>query len=344
MTTTTIEWTDRSWNPVRGCERVSPGCESCYAEVMAARFSDEGMWGHGFAVRTPAGGRWTRKVAPVPEKLAEPLRWKKPSKVFVNSTSDLFHDDVPFEFIAAVFGVMAACPQHTFQILTKRPGRMAEFFAWASTRASPAGDLVQGLWHVGADFKMPGTRYGVLPDDLGVPVPDGIPWPLPNVWLGVSVEDQKRADERIPHLLKVPAVVRFLSVEPQIGPVDLSKAGALGCDCPPFERDDGEIEDRCSGRCVFMRSAIDKMRRVDWVIVGGESGPGARPFDLAWARSIVAQCKAAGVAVFFKQAGAEPEVRVNGLSQPVHMHAKKGNDLAEIPEDLRIREFPNGRP
>lgn len=322
MNLTSIQWTDVTWNPVRGCSRVSPGCEHCYAETMAARFSDHGMWGHGFAERTEHGGRWTRLVEPVPTKLEEPLRLRKPHRIFVNSTSDLFHESVPNEYIASVFGVMAACPQHVFQILTKRAERMALWFAWVGRGAEPFSLHSRG-WRICAvnrsaairsGVQWPSSRQGVLVES----------WPLPNVWIGVSVEDQRRADERIPHLLGVPAAVRFLSIEPLLEAVDLG---------------------------AFLGAGIS------WVIVGGESGHGARPFDVAWARSIIAQCREAKVACFVKQLGAQPVT-----STPEHprdaplvvdhdgdygrfdLRDRKGGDPSEWPKDLRVREMPGGEP
>ena len=281
-----IEWTDATWNPVRGCTKVSPGCAHCYAETFAERF--RGVPGHpyeqGFDLRL------------VPEKLAEPLGWKKPLRVFVNSMSDLFHEDVPRRFILEVFAVMACADRHTFQVLTKRPERMAEITS-------------------------------------GMIEPDGKPpLPLENVWLGTSVENQKFADERIPHLLRCPAAVRFLSCEPLLGPLDLTSIREL----------------RAEG---FMRPLDGRFNKLDWVIVGGESGHGARPCDIAWIRSIITQCRAAGVPCFVKQLGSNPAMTLGGQNTHNGMRTwakgavwkirdRKGGDPAEWPEDLRVREFP----
>jgi len=218
---TAIEWTDETWNPVTGCTKVSPGCDHCYAERITNRFGGPGAFD---------------TVVLHPERLGKPLRWRKSRMVFVNSMSDLFHDDVPDEFIGRVWQVMGAASMHTFQVLTKRPGRMASL-------------LNERIL----------THIPVLPN-----------WPLPNVWLGTSVEDQKWADIRIPKLLDAPAAVRFLSCEPLLGPVDLR---------------------------IYPGSWVD------WVIVGGESGPGARPMHPDWARSLRDQCVAAEVPFFFKQWG-----------------------------------------
>ncbi|SLG33563.1 bacteriophage protein gp37 [Mycobacteroides abscessus subsp. abscessus] len=229
--TTKIEWTDSTWSPVTGCDKVSPGCDNCYPN------------GFGVTLR--------------PERLGEPLRWRKPRRVFVNSMSDLFHKDVPDEFIAKVFGVMARAPQHTFQILTKRPGRMRSLL----------GDRVDGAQPL---------LEAATEEETATAIYDA-PWPLPNVWLGVSAEDQKWAEVRIPVLLDTPAAVRFVSAEPLLGPIDLTRRGLLA-------------PDECE-------------RRLDWVIVGGESGRGARPMHPEWARSLRDQCTAAGVPFFFKQWG-----------------------------------------
>ena len=207
--TTGIEWTDATWNPTRGCRRVSPGCEHCYAETMAVRFDKPGLWGDGLT----SNGRWNGRVVTVPAKLGDPLRWRKPRRIFVNSTSDLFHEDVPNEYIAAVFGVMAACPQHTFQILTKRAERMDVWWEWYDAQpCTGAGRAIECAGkHVRWSKLLPGF------------VPESRPWPLPNVWLGVSAEDQQRADERIPHLLNCPAAVHWVSYEPALSAVDFTR-------------------------------------------------------------------------------------------------------------------------
>jgi protein gp37 len=314
---------------VRGCSRVSPGCEHCYAERIAARFSgvkpgadrgfgqheaDEPDKFHGFAERTKAGPHWTGRVELIPEKLTEPLRWRKPRRVFVNSMSDLFHESLPDEAIDQVFAVMALCPQHTLQVLTKRAKRMREYATNPDTRRR-VGILI-------LDIAQKHSRYGTLPlcrrDDSPTqrytidgatgdrPVPDSEPdgplvfekpsfwavWPLPNVHLGVSVESQKYADERIPELLATPAAVRWVSAEPLLEAVDLFEY-VKSCDCcsrPPWDD------------CGYRHHG--DLARLDWVVVGGESGPGARPMHPDWVRSIRDQCQAADVAFFFKQWGA----------------------------------------
>jgi protein gp37 len=296
---TKIQWTDRTWNPTRGCRRVSPGCEACYAERHAFRHSGPGRPYEGIVTLGKHGPRWTGDTRFVGGKLDEPMRWPKPSKVFVDSMSDLFYEGFTDTEIAAVFGVMAACPQHTFQVLTKRPQRAREWFAqadWVSCAAAATYSASK------RSFRTTG------------------PWPLPNVWLGVSVEDQQRADERIPVLLELPAAVRFVSAEPLLGPV------ALGLNLGiPLK--DGT---RWGGSKPL----------IDWVIVGGESGPGARPMDLAWARQLVRHCAHAGVPCFVKQLGAAPVAGAPAERGLLQLADRKGGDMAEWPTDLRVRQFP----
>lgn len=327
MTKSKIEWTDRTWNPTVGCARVSPGCENCYAENQAARVvlmsAAQGRESVYLPVVDVERRRWNRACVTVPGRLEDPLRWKKPAMVFVNSMSDLFHPSVPFEFIAAVFGVAAACPQHTFQILTKRPQRMREFFAWLGGRRAALRECF-----LRASTYIPDDGAWKRWVDQGRQAYDcGFPWPLPNVWLGVSVEDQQRADERIPVLLECPAAVRFLSCEPLLGEVDINATNDVLC--------------RCYG-CMSMLTQYPEspsLRRIDWVIVGGESGPGARECDLAWVRSIVEQCAAADVPVFVKQLGAKPTVAGRRV---ISIRDRKGADPSEWPTDLRVQQFPGG--
>ena len=260
------------------------------------------MTGEPFAVRTPAGPRWTGRVELIPSKLDEPLRWRKPQRVFVNSMSDLFHESLSFKDISRVYGVMARAHWHTFQVLTKRPERRAEFFR--------EGDRLDQCL---------GAAFGIGPSWRHAPSPPGdFAWPLPNVWEGTSIENQATADERIPLLLQTPAAKRFVSYEPALGPIDFDP-WVTPCGC----------------------TTVVEHRRLDWVIVGGESGPGARPFDLAWARSTIRQCREAGVACFMKQWGAHPfdsEDRAN--AHVASRKDRKGGNPSEWPEDLMVREFP----
>ena len=301
MSTSSIEWTDKTWNPTVGCSKVSAGCKNCYAETMHARLT---------GMRVPKYAEPFTVVKPWPAHLAEPLRWKKPARIFVNSMSDLFHGDVDDEYIAAVFGVMAACPQHTFQVLTKRAERLPRWFGWAVARGNQ-----QSLMH-----ECVKTYMGY--DNRQRPAVNERRWPLPNVWIGVSVENQEQADARIPHLLNVPAAVRFLSCEPLLGPVTLHP-GILGCV--------GHLAETFGNPLIH------------WVIVGGESGHGARIFDCAHARKIVEQCQVAGVAVFVKQLGACAIDQDNDGIAPLVLRNRKGGDPAEWPTDLRVREYPEAR-
>jgi protein gp37 len=283
--TTTIEWTEQTWNPTTGCDRISPGCDNCYALTMAKRL--KGME----QARGAANPKYQNDGDPRtsgpgfgitghPDTLTEPLRWKKPRRVFVNSMSDLFHARVTTDLITQVWRTMQATPQHTYQVLTKRASRLAPVLT---------------------------KVYAEL----------GITEPLPNVWLGVSVESQKYADLRIPALLAAPAAVRFLSCEPLLGPVTLANHW-IGAD--PYRRDEPSI---------------------GWVIVGGESGPGARPMDPDWASDLVGQCQEAGAAVFVKQLGSvwARDHHVGGKSVAAHGDTKGGNP-EHWPAQFRIREYP----
>lgn len=256
-----ISWTDASWNPVTGCSRVSEGCRHCYAEALSLRMK----W-----TKLP----WTKanakeNVVIHQDRLTQPLRWRRPRRVFVNSMSDLFAEEVPEHFIDKVFGIMGASGHHVFQVLTKRPERMAAYLA--EDRRLRWAEAINGL-HTGGDQAFDAIAYGK--------------GPLPNVWLGTSVEDQRAADVRIPHLLKTPAAVRLLSCEPLLGPVDLEAALCV------YDK---------HGEPSGPRASRDGSPVISWVIVGGESGPHHRPMDPAWARSLRDQCQEAGVAFFYKQ-------------------------------------------
>lgn len=285
---TQIQWTDETWNPVTGCAKVSPGCAHCYAEGVANRFWETQYPKIEFCAEQPSRPRRFTDVWTHPDRLRQPFSWKKPRRVFVNSMSDLFHDDVPPDFIADVMAVCAATPQHTYQILTKRPARMLELF-----RDPPAGAQ----------------------------------WPLQNVWLGVSVENQRFANERIPLLMQTPAAVRFISAEPLLGEVDLS-------DFLPVQTIGG----------------VEMETWLDWVIVGGESGRKVRPCCLSWIRNIVHDCQSADVPVFVKQLGARPYETTEDdgsdgecrwpIGFELQLRDRKGGDPSEWPYDLRVREFP----
>lgn len=299
---TKIEWTDATWNPITGCSVTSPGCKHCYAMLLAGTR----LRGHpsraGLTVDTKAGPVWTGEVRFNEAWLDQPLRWKRPRMIFVCAHGDLFHEDVPDAWIDRVFAVMALCPQHIFQVLTKRADRMREYLA---DRRSAARIL-------GHSFLIEG---GVKPSL-------NTPWPLPNVWLGVSVEDQARADQRIPDLLATPAAMRWLSCEPLLGPVDLTSVKAPRYRDEP--EDDLEIDWRFDALTVGDHYWFDgedgqpgdcgdgpyRDHRIDWVVAGGESGLAARPTHTAWVRALRDQCASATllgdpapIPFFFKQWG-----------------------------------------
>lgn len=257
-TATTIEWTETTWNPIRGCSRISPGCMNCYAERMAHRFSAPGMPWEGLTRPTTSGPRWTGKVVLVPQALGEPLRWREPRIVFVNSMSDLFHEDVPLTFIQSVFATMRQTPRHTFQVLTKRADRLAE-------------------------------------------LSEQLDW-APNVWMGVSVESSAHVD-RIDRLRQTGAAVKFLSLEPLLTALpDLN------------------------------------LRGIDWAIVGGESGPGARPMNPEWVRDLRAQCQTQRVRFFFKQWGGVQKKRAGRL-----LDGREYNEMPEVGGDGERRRVQAGR-
>lgn len=285
---TRVEWADEVWNPTTGCAKVSAGCKNCYAEKMTKRLAAmKQKKYHGILTER---GRFNGKVRHHEDTLRIPFTWRKPRKVFVNSMSDLFHEDVPFEFIDKVFNVMARTPQHTYQILTKRPERMAEYLASEHLRVGnkPETDLRFLRWH------MYGTnmRY------------DDFCWPISNIWLGTSVENQDAADERIPHLLRCPAAVRFLSCEPLLGAVELKgKVFHGGGLSTRWDYLNGLIERDWDANGPVYDLGEERGGKIHWVIAGGESGPEARPMHPDWARQLRDQCAEAGVAFFFKQWG-----------------------------------------
>ncbi|WP_053764438.1 DUF5131 family protein [Leptospirillum ferriphilum] len=293
-----IAWTDATWNPVTGCSHVSEGCRNCYAEREWPRLT---------RLLQAYSGRSFENVACHPERLDQPIRWKHPRKIFVNSMSDLFHPDVPEDFIRAVFAIMAVATWHTFQILTKRPERMMEVL----------------------------TRW----DYEGLVLRSGYGTQLPNIWLGVSVEDQKSAEERIPVLLETPAAVRWVSVEPMIGPVTFRWA--------KWQSGFKMIEGR------LVRNHLDGLRRLDWIVVGGESGQSARPMEAEWVRKIVHECREAKVPLFVKQLGARFSDEKNGIAGASlnipqeaidllgrRLKHRSGSDMEEWPEELKVREYP----
>lgn len=341
-----IEWTDATWNPIGGCSIASPGCTNCYAQGLAGtRLKDHPLY-RGTTSPSKAGPVFNGTLTAAPDDhpvWTWPLRWrgaKTPrrgpdarSMIFVGDMSDLFHADRPDAVIDRIFAVMALSPQHTFQVLTKRAERMRNYLT-ANTGAWDTGHACGRVAEIVERMRTDNRPVGPLPHRE----PGERWWPLPNVWLGVSAERQKEADERIPHLLATPAAVRFVSAEPLLGATDLRRwMNDWGCDACGYGGD--RTDDHCpncgwtgdggpgeSPQCPKCGVPLEDYyacpecgasndsgfgvtltgnRRglIDWVIAGGESGPNARPMHPDWARSIRDQCQAAGVAFFFKQWG-----------------------------------------
>ncbi|TPM41575.1 phage Gp37/Gp68 family protein [Mesorhizobium sp. B2-3-4] len=327
-----IEWTDATWNPIVGCSIVSPGCTNCYAMKMAGRIEAMARGGErseqgsknpgakhyaGTTKKVNGNTVWTGKLALAPEKtLLQPLAWRAPRRIFVNSMGDLFHEDVPDEWIDRVFAVMALAPQHTFQVLTKRAKRMREYFAETWQRPARAALEIDGMtipaqpvgvtdrWHQ-IDLAIDRVTEDTLFDDDRFWTPQGSligrpAWPrqpLPNVWLGISAERQQEADERIPDLLATPAAIRFVSAEPLLGPINFRRIRVAP--------DHHTIIDALEGYAIAdaISGSGQERTMLDWIIAGGESGHQARAMHPAWPRSIRDQCAAAGVSFFFKQWG-----------------------------------------
>jgi protein gp37 len=310
---TAISWTDATWNPIRGCSMAkgseAKGCLNCYA----ARFSARGLpgllsptTGEPFARILQSGPRWTGKVELIDSQLALPMKWRKPKRIFVNSMSDLFHEALTITDQERIFRVMLSASQHTYQILTKRPEMMA-------------------------------LRVPIIMNRIF-----GMHWKMPDfIWLGVSVEDQKTANERIPLLLRTPAARRFVSYEPALGPVNFNEI---------VRRLTGDSSEVCScldGDDGFGLNA--RREKLDQIIIGGESGPKARPFDIQWARNTIRQCREGGVPVWVKQLGPNPydshafEAFPGAEKEYALAHVMKnraGADPSEWPEDLRVQEHP----
>jgi protein gp37 len=307
-TNTEIGWTDHTWPVIRGCSKVSDGCKFCWAirdAHLHAGNKNPKMQQHFGGLTVIENGRpnWTGVVRLDESILDWPLHWKTPARIFAASSGDLFHEVLSDEAIDKVFIVMSQARQHTFQVLTKRPARMFTYFQ----RRQEAHDAVLK------------AGFGCAP------------LILPNVWLGVSIEDQATADARIPELLRTPAALRFVSYEPALGPVDwlnIRDGDAVLNALTGWRRyPDGEI------------SIPHELKGLDWGIVGGESGPGARPCYVEWIESTVDQFRAARVPLFVKQTGRFP----NGSGFPDFDYRKrdrKGANMDEWPERIRVREFP----
>lgn len=354
-----IQWTDASWTPLRArrrdtgkvgvhCEKVSAGCANCYSET----FNRRNLPNQGTGLRFARDQREKVDLFLDERILSEPLRWKRPRRIFVCSQTDLFGEFVTDEQIDRVFAVMALAPTHTFQVLTKRAERMRAYFS-SSPNPRELPDRRSAIIETLRSERATSDQW----------LSPNMEWPLHNVWLGVSCEDQATADERIPHLLATPTAVRFVSAEPLLGPVTL------------FKHD----EDACAWTgpgCFVVQGRTpdtphepsegydDSHPGLDWVIVGGESGPGARPCDVAWIRTVLDQCRAAGVAPFIKQLGSRPvaaydrrnemcwrcdvEGSYGSVAGEEHEHwwhrlrDRKGGEMSEWPADLRVRLFPQG--
>lgn len=317
MTKTTIEWTNETWNPVTGCTKVSQGCKHCYAERLAHRvFAGQMVEVNTTPPKHPemkASAFRPRHFTDVrchPDRLANPLHWKKPRRIFVNSMSDLFHEDVPDGFIDQVFAMMALTPEHTYQVLTKRPERMLKYMSSGHECEGPRYRLshaVDPSWF----------GHEVFHDGIAADIHDA-GWPLLNAWLGVSVEDQATADVRIPPLLRTPAAIRFVSCEPLLDKIDLRSIelehlywlNALTSQVKTFH--DGGMPEP------------PPYPPLNWVITGGESGPHARVTDLDWVRFLRDQCRHDAVPFFVKQ------ITVCGKKIP----------FEDWPANLRIRNYP----
>jgi protein gp37 len=323
-----IEWlrdeTGRAgatWPFINGCRRVSEGCRNCYAErLTATRLRQQDKYKH-LATMTPAGPRWTGAARLWAPHLGWPMRWTRPRRIFPVDMGDLFYEEVTDVEIAAGFGIMAACPQHTFIVLTKRLSRARAWFEWAerATRGRFVGPALAE--HAACHYQRMGDQATA---DLLFSAANraaGRPWPLPNVWMGASVEDQWTAQVRLPMLTQIPAVVRHVSVEPLLEEVDLT----------------------------------EWLPVLDWLIIGGESGPMARGLFVEWVRRILADAALHDVACFVKQLGGlvwthgiivpgthwPPGTRLldEGGYYRVQLRNKKGSDPTEWPPDLRIQEL-----
>lgn len=307
-----IGWTDHTWPVIRGCSKLSDGCKFCWAirdAHLHAGNKNPKMQAHFQGLTVIENGRpnWTGVVRLDKSILEWPLRWKTAARIFAASSGDLFHENLPFESIACVFLIMAMCQQHDFQVLTKRADRLLPFYRWFCRWAESESNIIAQC----AALQLPLGRAAELFHVLRN-------LPLPNVWLGVSVEDQPTADARIPLLLQTPAALRFVSYEPALAAVDFR-----------------------SWLPIDTIGGVEMERWLDWAIVGGESGPGARPCQLEWIESPVDQFAAAGVPLFVKQVGSRPVRCAPGCLQTRYpITNSKGGDWNEWPEKIRVREFP----
>lgn len=314
---TGIEWAGSTWSPIRArnlatgkvgwhCTHASDGCRFCYSEAMNIRL--------GTGLPFKPGHEKDIEVFLDEKMLLSPLRWKKSRKIFLNSMTDTFGEFVKDEWLDKIFAVMALTPRHIYQVLTKRPHRMLDYVGVRHSRNEI---------ELAAEKIRPAAGTPFAPKHV-------LPWPLENVWLGISAENQPNADERIPILLQTPAAVRFVSLEPLLGPIDLAN----------LERGDASVN-ALDGKVWYsgagsISSRTLQGKRLNWVIVGGESGTQARPMKIEWVYDLVSQCRANGVASFVKQLGAVP----TSSGYPLELRDRKGGDSDEWPGDLRVREFP----
>jgi protein gp37 len=290
-----ILWTDATWNPVVGCSHVSAGCQNCYAErqaVRLARMHAPALEKYRLVVRD---NQWSGAACADAAALTKPLTWRRPRRIFVCSMGDLFHHGVSRCTINTLFAIMALAPQHTYQVLTKRPSRAYQYLSDPHARERVimrAGQIAWTQWHITADTKA---------------LRDAIQWPMPHVWLGVSAENQLLARERITTLLHCPAALRWVSVEPMLGPVNLAP---------------------------WLPSVETLGPSLDWVVCGGESGPHARPLHPDWVRRLRDDCKRAAVPFLLKQWGEWIAYEEQG--QPPLLHSQNGHRINahELPPDL----------
>ena len=294
---TKIEWADSTWNIITGCSVVSAGCTNCYAMKLAGTRLQHHPSRAGLTRESKAGPVWTGDVRFNEGWFTQPLQWKKPRRIFVCAHGDLFHESVPNEWIDKVFAVMALTPHHTYQVLTKRPDRLRKYISDPPT--------VRRVYELACDLAIWGKLRVVLiapgSDETKAPAGPRVfldQWPLPNLWLGTSVEDQARADERIPLLVDTPAAVRWISAEPLLGSVDLKRwlvCASCADEVGAYKNEPRPLTTFDVGYCGNSR--------LNWVVVGGESGIGSRPMNPDWVRNIRNDCAAAGVAFFLKQWG-----------------------------------------
>jgi len=362
MNQTTIEWCQASWNPATGCgdDVVSAGCRNCYARRLSRRLA--GRAGYP-AADAPGGGSFA--VTRRPDRLGEPVGWTKPTRVFVCSMGDLFHAEIPFEYIAAVYGAMCVTPRHTFCVLTKRPWRRKVFKEWVQENkrgyCHGEGGLTGNCYGEQVGINGPemaewNRRHKAAVRHYWPQIPDPAetigdaclspPWPLPNVWEGVTVENQAAADERIPLVLETPAAMRFVSVEPMLGAVDLT--AWLPRTLTVEQRNDLYDATRSSppdGYGLAVQQA-ENLPALDWVIAGGETGPGARPVHPDWLRALRDQCIEAGVPFFFKHWGEWAPHNVTDSAPWAWGHGRyadwRGDDYPEHARGWHFAKFRGG--